>query len=85
MLLWYLAQSFKKGKTKALLYTLNIFKKISTHIFGLKFFSEKSYRCCTVILQRGHARIESAQRHPTRQAFSATPSLNEVLIIRIMH
>ena len=41
MLLWYLAQSFKKEKN-TLLYTVKIFKKTSTHIFGLIIFSEKS-------------------------------------------
>ena len=31
-----------------------------------------------------HEFIESAQRTPTRQAVSATPSLNAVLIIRVI-
>ena len=31
-----------------------------------------------------HVFIESAQRTPTRQAISATPSLNAVLIIRVI-
>ena len=51
---------------------------MSTHILGLRIFFLKFSK---------HADMqgtESAQRSPTPQAVSATPSLNEVLTFRVM-
>ena len=67
-----------RSKTRHFWIFLKKSKQISTHILGLRIFF------CKFSKHADMQGIESAQRSPTSQAVSATPSLKEVLTFRVM-